>query len=62
MTLLRLLLVSLLLTGCASVPPYSAPVPPAAYASDPKDRTGWSSRRMCFNQCRPALMRIRWRF
>jgi hypothetical protein len=55
--MLRLLLVSALLTACASVPPY---VPPTAvpYASDPKERHGWRSPRMCFNQCSKPLMRI----
>lgn len=60
--MLRLLLASALLTGCASVPTYSAPEPRPAYASDPKDRHGWRSPRMCFNQCRQPLMRISVKF
>lgn len=52
----------LLLTGCASVPTYSVTLPGVAYASDPKDRAGWSARRMCYHLCRPALLRVSVKF
>jgi hypothetical protein len=43
-------------SGCATVPERPWTV------SDPKDRTGWESRPMCYNLCRSpgGFMVIRW--
>jgi len=51
------LIMSGLLSGCASAPKFSA-----GLASDPQYRTGWSAPPICYHICRSSssLVRITW--